>query len=311
MKIIIELPTWLGDSVMATPAIDNLVCFFQNPEITLIGSFVSIETLKNHPSVKKTYIFERNYLKLFHLINSFEDFDLFLSFRSSVRSNILKLLIPSKRKYQFNKKLFKKGHQVERYNNFVNYCLKINTNPNKLIVHSTKKNKKNKTKFLGINPGATYGSSKRWYPREFAKVATELSNQYDIIIFGGHNETDIAMDIERYLIENGINNYENLAAKTSISELVDKISTLDLFITGDSGPMHLAAAFEIPTISIFGPTNEKNTSQWMSQNSTIIKNNLICQPCMKRKCPLDHHKCMKEVKARDVLNEIDKLNLPR
>ena len=103
---------------------------------------------------------------------------------------------------------------MERYNNFVNYCLKINTNPNKLIVHSTKKNKKNKTKFLGINPGATYGSSKRWYPREFAKVATELSNQYDIIIFGGHNETDIAMDIERYLIENGINNYENLADYT-------------------------------------------------------------------------------------------------
>ena len=99
-----------------------------------------------------------------------------------------------------------------------------------------------------------------------------------------------------------------MAGKTSISELINKISKLDLFITGDSGPMHLAAAFQIPTVSIFGPTNYKETSQWMNQKSKILTKNLDCQPCMKRVCPLVHHKCMRTIKSLDVLNAVEALN---
>ena len=72
---------------------------------------------------------------------------------------------------------------------------------------------------------------KRWYPKEFADVAIDLSSQYDIIIFGGPGEKDIANDIENYLIEKGVDNYQNLAAKTTIKELITQISNLDLFIT--------------------------------------------------------------------------------
>ena len=86
-----------------------------------------------------------------------------------------------------------------------------------------------------------------------------------------------------------------------IDELINQIANLDLFITGDSGPMHLAAAFQIPTVAIFGSTNDKETSQWMNENSMIVKKNLECQPCMKRECPLKHHNCMKQIKAGDVL----------
>ena len=64
MKILIELPTWLGDTVMVTPAIENLVNFFDNLEIVLLGSAVSIEALKNHPKVTNTYILEKNYISL-------------------------------------------------------------------------------------------------------------------------------------------------------------------------------------------------------------------------------------------------------
>ena len=177
-----------------------------------------------------------------------------------------------------------------------------------MILHTEKKNKDGKNKLLGINPGASFGIAKRWYPKEFADVASDLSSQYDIIIFGGPGEKDIAADIEKYLIENGVDNYQNLAAKTTIKELITQISYLDLFITSDSGPMHLAAAFQVPTVAIFGPTKDKETSQWMNEKSIIVKKNLECQPCMKRTCPLKHHNCMKLLKASDVLGAINRFN---
>ena len=308
MRIFIELPTWLGDTVMVTPAIENLTNYFNDSEITLIGSVVAIEALKNHPKVTKTYVLEKNYFNLYNTIKSFGEFDVFFSFRSSFRSKFMKFFISSKRKYQFDKNKFINTHQVEKYNNFVNDSLNINTFASKLILHTEKKNKDGKNKLLGINPGASYGSAKRWYPKEFADVASDLSSQYDIIIFGGPGEKDIANDIENYLIEKGVDNYQNLAAKTTIKELITQISYLDLFITSDSGPMHLAAAFQVPTVAIFGPTKDNETSQWMNEKSIIVKKNLECQPCMKRTCPLEHHNCMKQVKALDVLVAVKTFN---
>ena len=307
MKILIELPTWLGDTVMATPAIENLMIFFNNSEITLIGSNNAIEVLKNHPKVVKTYVFKKNYFTLYKTIKFFGEFDMYFSFRNSIRSKFIKFVISSKSNFQFDKNIYDKGHQVEKYNNFINDSLKINSIANKLILHTEVKTKGTKNKLLGINPGASYGSAKRWYPQEIADLGSNLSSQYDIIIFGGPGEKDIAADIEKHLIEYGVKNYQNIAGKTSIKKLIYEISNLDLLITGDSGPMHLAAAFQVPTVAIFGPTNDKETSQWMNEKSIIVKKNLECQPCMKRDCPLNHHNCMRQVKASDVLQEVKRL----
>ena len=308
MKILIELPTWLGDTVMATPAIENLVNYFNDSKITLIGSVIAIEALKNHPKVNKTYVLDKNYINLYKTIKSFDEFDVFFSFRSSFRSKFMKFCISSKRKYQFDKNKYIKGHQVEKYNDFINNVINITSIPGELILHSQKKNKDSKNKLLGINPGASYGSAKRWYPKKFADVAINLSSHYDIVIFGGTGENEITSDIEKYLIEKGITNYQNLSAKTSITELISQIANLDLFITGDSGPMHLAAAYQIPTVAIFGPTNDQETSQWMNEKSIIVKKSLECQPCMKRACPLKHHKCMKLLEASDVLGAVKTFN---
>jgi heptosyltransferase-2 len=309
MQILIELPTWLGDCVMATPAIENIVNFYNDVEITFIGSFVSIEAMKSHPKVVKTVILDKKYGYLYKTANNLDDFDAFFSFRSSFRSKFLKFFISATNKYQFDKNKYINCHQVKKYNDFVNDSLNINSNPGKLkLCKHNQSSEVAQKPILGINPGASYGSAKRWYPEEFAKVAGELSSQYDIVIFGGPGEKDIAIDIEQSLIEKGIDNYQNLAANTTIPELIDHISKLDLFITGDSGPMHVAAAFQVPTVTIFGPTKDDETSQWMNDKSIIVKKNLDCQPCMKRTCPLQHHDCMNLIKAVDVLSAVKTFN---
>jgi heptosyltransferase-2 len=307
MRILIELPTWLGDTVMASPAIDYITKFFSESEIFLIGSSSALDILKDHPKVKDTHILDKNYSNLLKTITSFEEFEAFFSFRGSIRSKLIKFLIKSNRKYQFNNALYADCHQVEKYNNFVKESLKICSLPTELKLPIQKKIKSSNKKLLGINPGASYGSAKRWYPKEYAAVAAALSSHYDVIIFGGNEEKDIAKDIEKYLIDEGVINYKNLSAQTSISQLLHKISNLDLFITGDSGPMHIAAAYKIPTVAIFGPTNAEETSQWLNENGKIIKRNLTCQPCMKRKCPLGHHNCMKSIKSEEVLEVINLL----
>ena len=309
MRILIELPTWLGDAVMSTPAIENLVNYYDKSEVILIGSFISIEALKNHPRISNTYVTRKKYISLYKISKKLGQFDIFFSFRSSFRSKFIKLLISSKKKFQFDGNRYQNRHQVEKYNDFVNDNLNTNFHPGKLIVYpSFKLLNKNSKPIVGINPGASYGNSKCWYPQKFAQVATELSHKFDILIFGGLNEKNIAADIEKLLIENNVSNYQNLAGNTNISELINQISNLDLFITGDSGPMHLAASFEVPTVAIFGPTRNKETSQWMNDKAVIVKKKLDCQPCMKRICPLKHHNCMKLIKSVDVLSAIDSLN---
>ena len=302
MKILIELPTWLGDTIMTTPAIENLITSIDKVEITLIGSLVSVETLKHHPNVIKTHVVERKIINLYKSSKILGEFDLFFSFRGSFRAKLMKYLILSPKKYQYDDKKFNQGHQVEKYNDFINQSLNIDLIARKLKLHPVKNRRFKKNKLLGINPGASYGSAKQWYPENYANVVISLSEYYDILIFGGIDEKEITSDIEKYLVENGINNYKNLTGKTSIDELISQISNLDLFITGDSGPMHIAAAFQIPTVSIFGPTRDNETSQWMNNKSVVIKKNLDCQPCMRRTCPLKHHNCMKLIEASEVLS---------
>ena len=72
--------------------------------------------------------------------------------------------------------------------------------------------------------------------------------------------------------------------------------------------MHIAASFQVPTVAIFGPTRDDETSQWKNDKSIIVKKDLDCQPCMKRNCPLKHHNCMNLIKAVDVLKAVRSLS---
>jgi heptosyltransferase II len=308
MRLLLELPTWLGDSVMLTPAFENIVSYYNKPEITIVGSKVSVEILKNHPRVVKNHILSKKYTLLIQQARILDNFDIFISFRGSFRSKVFKTFVSATNKYQFNKNNYKDRHVVEKYNDFVKDILGINTSPGNLKIYQSNNHINIKSNYkVGINPGASYGDAKRWNVSKFAEVATRLSSKYEIIIFGGSDEVNIASDIEKILIKNEVQNYQNLAGKTSVQELIDNISNLKYFITGDSGPMHLASSFQIPTVSIFGPTLDQETSQWKNNQSVIVKKNLSCQPCMKRTCPLKHHNCMNLIEVDDVLKAVSSL----
>ena len=310
MKLLIELPTWLGDAVMATPALESLFSNFKDAKVTIVGSYVSTEAIKAHPRVDMVYI-DNTKQKRVRLVNVYKlakeigEYDLALSFRSHFYSKLLLFLTDTKKRFIYNGKF--NGHQVEKYQAFINTITKKADTPCELkLYHSINRYVK---PTLGINPGATYGSAKRWYPKRFAKVAIELSKKFDIIIFGGPAEVNMANDIEDMIKKDGIKNITNLAGKTSIAKLISFIAGLDLFITGDSGPMHIAAAYKVPTVAIFGPTKHKETCQWKNPKSLIVRKELECSPCMKRTCPIRTHECMKEITAEDVLEAVEKIML--
>jgi heptosyltransferase-2 len=313
-KVLIEVPTWLGDCVMTTPAIENIINLHPDIDITIFGSAVSTRVFEHHPNVQRIVIDDsrKQKFRIFHLYKQARQlgrFDCAISFRRTLASKLFVWFCEATLKDNYRRYTKRAIHQVIRYNDFVNKVFKVKASASQLTVHKNPKSKaiKSDKTMLGINPGASYGSAKRWYPQEFAKVASELSTQYDIVIFGGPSEADIAGDIEKELIKNGVKNYQNLAGNTTIPELINNISNLDLFITGDSGPMHVAAAFQVPTVAIFGPTKDDETSQWMNDKSVIVKKNLDCQPCMKRTCPLKHHNCMKLITSAKVIDAVNRL----
>lgn len=304
-RVFIEIPTWLGDAIMTTPAIENIVKTYPYVKITLFGSYVSTSAIKYHPNIEQVIVDESKKapLRLWWLLKlakSLPEFDASFTFRNRLFPKLLQLFLNSKQKFIYKRYIKKSRHQALRYNDFINLSLKKELSSESLKLYIDKHKYKKST--LGINPGATYGSAKRWYPDRFAKVAINLCNKYDIVIFGGPSEVEIAKDIEDILKKNNISNYTNLAGKTTVEELISHIAGLDLFITNDSGPMHIAAAYEVKTIALFGPTKSDETSPWNNPNAKIIRHDLDCAPCMKRVCPLKTHECMKLITVEEVIS---------
>ncbi|MDD5435358.1 MAG: lipopolysaccharide heptosyltransferase II [Nitrospira sp.] len=153
---------------------------------------------------------------------------------------------------------------------------------------------------IGINPGAAYGSSKRWHPERYGIVAGTLIKKYNskIIVFGSHKETEIAEEIAAVADAPVL----NMAGKTSVRELMALIARCRLIITNDSGPMHIAAALGIPVTAIFGST-DPGLSGPIGNRHIIIKKDISCSPCFLRTCPTDL-RCMDMISVEDVLEGV-------
>lgn len=155
---------------------------------------------------------------------------------------------------------------------------------------------------LGINPGATYGSAKRWLPERFAEIANWFMRDTSgsIIMFGGQSEMDIADEIYKQIPQD-LRTHENIlntAGKTSLRELIALISECDVFITNDSGPMHIAYAVRTPLVAIFGSTDSLLTGPPPDTNgkdSVVLTPDIPCSPCFERTCTRNDLRCMYEI----------------
>ncbi len=151
-------------------------------------------------------------------------------------------------------------------------------------------------KRIGVNPGASFGSAKRWPPDRYAALLDRLTEEQgaQAIVFGSPSETAIAQSISSLMRHQVI----LLTGKTQLAELIAMIACCDFFITNDSGPMHLAAALRIPTLAIFGPTDEIATGP-LSPTAVVLNKKVECSPCLLRECPIDH-RCMTRITVDEV-----------
>ena len=144
---------------------------------------------------------------------------------------------------------------------------------------------------IAIGAGASYGSAKCWAPSRFAEVANRLQTQTDadIVLFGTATETAVSNAIAAELRRAPI----DLTGKTAISDLPALLSHCHLFIGNDSGAMHVAAAVGLPVVAVFGPTDPRGTAP-ATPRSTVVQEKPYCSPCFLRRCPTDH-RCMTKV----------------
>ncbi|HUH64830.1 MAG TPA: lipopolysaccharide heptosyltransferase II, partial [Syntrophales bacterium] len=149
---------------------------------------------------------------------------------------------------------------------------------------------------VGVAPGATYGPAKRWLPEKFAAVSDRLIEDLsaEVILFGSHQDRKTA-DLVAHHARNKL---FNIAGITNLKEAIAVIARCGLFISNDSGLMHIAGALNIPTVAVFGSTNPVTTSP-VGERSIVIYKAASCSPCLKETCPTDF-RCMEMISVEEV-----------
>ncbi|HYO81359.1 MAG TPA: lipopolysaccharide heptosyltransferase II [Bryobacteraceae bacterium] len=144
----------------------------------------------------------------------------------------------------------------------------------------------------GVSPGAAFGGAKRWLPDRFASAAMELG--WPVAIFGSVEERELCGVVLTEMQRHGWPAY-NFAGETTLCEYIDLAAACRVYLTNDSGPMHIASALGVPTVAVFGATDHVATGP-TGPLARIVRQPVECSPCLLRECPIDH-RCMTRVKA--------------
>jgi len=331
-RILIRSTNWIGDAVMTTPAMGAIRAAFPDAFITLAAPPSVAELFSPHPYCDRVLVFEKKRLhrgiqglRRFARQLHDERFDLAVLFQNAFEAAVLAFLagIPLRVGYRTDGRgfLLTRGVKAggrEKLLHHTDYYLSlmeragIRGGSGRLRLECTEAEKACARRLLadsrlwiGINPGAAYGSAKRWLPERFAEVASALAWRFEagIVITGGPGEEDIAREIESALGSRCL----NLAGRTTVRQLMAVIEQCRLFVTNDSGPMHIAAALGVPIVALFGSTDPTTTSP-RGENIRIVRKPVPCAPCLKRVCPTDHA-CMESITAYDVLDAVESLRL--
>lgn len=330
-NIIIRMPNWIGDFVMATPILSDVRRAFPNASITAMCRTGVCQLLERDLDINEIFCFskasrfsrrdsQRNLIEKIRqgkydlgilLTNSFSSSWCFyrghVSYRIGYRSNFRSFLLthpihpPSQ---------LKKQHLVKTYKMLLSVLgIPISkTAPRLYLADQEIKTARELLKqqgiqeddiLIGINPAATYGPAKCWLPERFTEVAHKLlqNEKIHLIFFGDQESIPLIKSICRTLLARVI----NLAGLTSLRELASLISLCRVFLSNDSGPMHIADALNVPVVALFGSTNEIVTGPF-SQGRAIHKH-VTCSPCYKRICPFDF-RCMKAIKVEEVYQQV-------
>jgi heptosyltransferase II len=334
-NILVRSTNWIGDAVMTTPALVAIRHAFPQARITVLATPLVGQLLSPHDSVDEVMVYERQgrhkgIVGKFRLAAELRarHFDLAILLQDAFDAALITRLAGIPRRmgnrsdgrgfllsHGFDHKtLDPRLHNVDNYLEMLKHFGMPATDKKQLLCLTDADREGARARLqaagivpgdylIGINPGAAYGSAKRWYPERFAAAGAELAQKWGakLLVFGGPGEVAIANDIEGALQGNCL----NLAGKLTIRELMALIQRCDFFISNDSGPMHIAAAFGVPLVAIFGSTDHRTTYPY-SDNSVIVRQEVDCAPCLKRECPIDH-RCMKGVSAADVVAAAEEL----
>jgi heptosyltransferase-2 len=153
---------------------------------------------------------------------------------------------------------------------------------------------------IGVSPGAAYGTAKRWLPERFAEAAGALADARgaSIALFGTKSERALCEEVARHLNGREVANY---AGETTLAQFIELAAGCELFLTNDSGSMHITSALGVPTVAIFGATDDTTTGP-SGSNARVVRQPVDCSPCLLRECPIDH-RCMTRVSADRVVQE--------
>ncbi len=324
-KIIVRMPNWLGDLVMGTPVLGALRGCFPKAHITVMVSRQLAPLLEKDPNIDEIYPFERRKSLLGKFIqrsqiltglqreydigvlltNSLSSAWWFYSSKVRQRIGYAKGLLREALLTEAVKKEGKK-HQVEEYLALLR-PLGILEKPYPLSLFVTEEEKQRGKELLyekgfkkgqvlvGINPSAAYGPAKCWPEENFRKLLQRLlQNKEVFLLFFGDAKSKKSVD---RIVEGFSERVLNLAGLTTLRELLYLTANLDLLVTNDSGPMHVAAALDIPLVALFGSTDIEKTGPYKKEGA--ISKRVSCSPCFLRECPIDF-RCMKQITVDEV-----------
>src|SRR5258706_4461669 len=153
---------------------------------------------------------------------------------------------------------------------------------------------------IGVSPGAAYGSAKQWLPERFAEAAGELATarRAAIALFGSQSERALCAQVAALLPSHAVTNH---AGETTLAQFIELAAQCELFLTNDSGAMHIASALGVPTVAIFGATDDVATGP-TGKHARVVRQQVEGSPCLLRECPIDH-RCMTRVSTDLAVNE--------
>ena len=312
-RIIVRLPNWLGDVVMALPAVTAVRDAFPGAHLTVaaIGSIAPMFEEVTPVRPQQVLVVDKPQ-EAARLRAAAADTILVLpnSFRSAwvakrsgiphrwgyaagVRGSLLTRAVPRPRRPLHQSTYYAElvrglGISVEETPPRIAPTPATRMRADRLLADSLESGRP----LVGFAPGAAYGHAKRWPPDRVAQVATRLVRDRHAVcvLVGAGADREAGRAIESSLPPDV--SVLNLIGRTDLQLLIGVLARCRAFVSNDSGAMHLAAAAGVPVTAIFGPTNERATAP-LGEHDVLLEP-VFCRPCMLRECPIDH-RCMKRI----------------